>query len=270
MKALLYRRGGLGDTLLTFPVLEVLKKKGYEVTAVGNTDYYRIALECGLADRVLSEIPQEHYDLEVIIALDGNVKPFPEEPQWLPLYYLKSLGIEENFSRELPLEPFPDSPLRGKVVIHPSSGSPKKNPPPQFFLSLREFVEKNLGLEVVFLLGEAEEELRSLFRPHFFSLSPSEIARHLKGARLFVGNDSGISHLASYLGVESFVIFGPTDERIWRPIGKRVRIVRLPLDCAPCFPGTCDERPCLTSPLLLEELRKALSDSISRGTHSSL
>jgi len=270
MRALVYRRGGFGDTLLTFPLLEVLKKKNYNVTAVGNTDYYRIALECGFADRVLSEIPEEEYDLRVVISFDGNVKPFPKEPLWLPLYYLKCLGFFDNFSQELPIDAYPDSPLNGKAVIHPSSGSPKKNPPSEFFFELKDFLERELGLEVIFLLGEAEENLRSLFKPHFFCLSPLEMAKSLKGARLFVGLDSGVSHLASYLGVESYVVFGPTDERVWRPIGKRVKVIKLPLECSPCFPNTCSERTCLTSPELSKRLKKALSDNIYPNLHSSL
>ncbi|HBT03292.1 MAG TPA: glycoside hydrolase, partial [Thermodesulfobacterium commune] len=43
MKRLLfYRRGGLGDTLLTFPVLEVLKSQGYKITVIGVKAYYQL------------------------------------------------------------------------------------------------------------------------------------------------------------------------------------------------------------------------------------
>jgi ADP-heptose:LPS heptosyltransferase len=58
-KLLLYRRGGLGDTLLTFPLLEIFKGQGFHITTVGNTDYFEIAKEVGWADRVLSEVPKE-------------------------------------------------------------------------------------------------------------------------------------------------------------------------------------------------------------------
>jgi ADP-heptose:LPS heptosyltransferase len=58
-KLLLYRRGGLGDTLLNFPLLEIFKGQGFHITTVGNTDYFEIAKEVGWADRVLSEVPKE-------------------------------------------------------------------------------------------------------------------------------------------------------------------------------------------------------------------
>ncbi|WP_461830111.1 glycosyltransferase family protein, partial [Aquifex sp.] len=133
-KLLLYRRGGLGDTLLTFPLLEIFKRKGYHVTAVGNTDYFSIAKEAGFADRALSEIPQDDFAKEIIISYEGNLKPFPEKREWIVEYYLKELGLKESFSLELPIKPLEDSPFKDKVVIHPSSGSPKKNPPLEFFL----------------------------------------------------------------------------------------------------------------------------------------
>jgi len=256
-KALLYRRGGLGDTLLTFPILEILKKKGYETVAVGNTDYFAIAKEVGFADRVYSFIPNENFDLRVVISLDGNVKPFPEKRTWIVEHYLKSLNLKEEFSKELPLKPAESSPLRGKVVIHPSSGSKKKNPPLEFFLKLKEFFEGK-GKAVIFLLGEAEEDLKEVLTPHFFSLSPLEIAKHLKNAELYIGLDSGISHLASYLGVPSFVVYGPTDPIVWRPIGKRVYQISLNLECSPCFPNVCKEKACLNSPELFSKTVKAI------------
>jgi len=44
-KVLFYRRGAFGDTLLTFPIFEVLKRKNCYTVAIGNTDYLKIAKE---------------------------------------------------------------------------------------------------------------------------------------------------------------------------------------------------------------------------------
>ncbi|RUM29328.1 MAG: lipopolysaccharide heptosyltransferase family protein [Aquifex sp.] len=252
-KLLLYRRGGLGDTLLTFPILEIFKKKGFYTVAVGNTDYFAIAYEAGFADRILSEIVEEDFDEKIIISLDGNLKPFPKERKWIVDYYLESLKLPKEFSLELPIEPFPLSPLKEKVVIHPSSGSPKKNPPIEFFMKLKDFLESK-GEEYIFLLGEAEEHLKETLKPNFFSLSLLEIAKHLKHAKLYIGLDSGISHLSSYLGIPSLVIYGPTDPLVWRPIGKKVIQVSLCFDCSPCFPNTCLEKTCLTDEKLFERV----------------
>ena len=48
----------------------------------------------------------------------------------------------------------------------------------------------------------------------------------LKRARLYIGNDTGYSQLAAAAGVPTLVLFGPSDDRIWRPWGENVRIVR--------------------------------------------
>ena len=53
-----------------------------------------------------------------------------------------------------------------------------------------------------------------------------ELACWLASARLFIGNDSGISHLAAAAGTPSVVIFGPTDPRVWAPRGECVQIIK--------------------------------------------
>ena len=254
MRALLYRRGGLGDTLLTFPLLEILKGKGYRVTAVGNTDYLRVALEAGWADEIRSEIPTEEFDLEVIISVDGNVDPFPKERIWVVEHYLRSLKLsDEKFSLELPLDPLEDSPFRGKVVLHPSSGSPKKNPDMELFFELEDFLKKR-GLESVYLIGEADLWMEGKVDNYVKSMDPLWIAKALKSAQLYVGLDSGISHLASYVGVLSLIIYGPTDPVVWKPVGKRVFQISLDLECSPCFPNVCSQRSCLDRKSLIDRL----------------
>jgi ADP-heptose:LPS heptosyltransferase len=43
---------------------------------------------------------------------------------------------------------------------------------------------------------------------------------------MFIGHDSGISHLAAAVGTPSLLLFGPTDPEIWAPVGEHVRILR--------------------------------------------
>lgn len=45
-------------------------------------------------------------------------------------------------------------------------------------------------------------------------------------AGLFVGNDSGVSHLAAAVGAKTLALFGPTNPALWRPLGENVRIVQ--------------------------------------------
>jgi heptosyltransferase-3 len=53
-----------------------------------------------------------------------------------------------------------------------------------------------------------------------------ELAERLSRARLYVGNDSGITHLAAAVGCSTVAIFGASDAVQWRPIGARVKVVQ--------------------------------------------
>lgn len=253
---LFYRRGGLGDTLLTFPLLELLKKSGKKIWAVGNTDYLVIAKEVGWVDHISSEVPKVEFQGEVLISYEGNIKPFPKERIWIVDYYLKSAGIHGNYSKILPLEPMEKSPLKGYAVLHASSGSQKKNAPIELFLKIETFL-KSEGFKTIFLIGESDHWIKDYVKNYFESFSPLQIAKALKSAMLFVGNDSGLSHLASYCGLPTFIFYGPTDPIVWRPIGEKVFQISLNLPCSPCFPEVCQEKECLRMDLLYKAFLKA-------------
>lgn len=129
-----------------------------------------------------------------------------------------------------------------RVVVHPGSGSGRKCWMIERFAELIERVEA----EVV--LGPAERELAgklSLGREPIMPRSLRELREILLGASAFVGNDSGVSHLASALGVPSVVVFGPTDAERWSPLGLRVRVIRG--RCEERCSTTCASRYCLES-----------------------
>lgn len=264
---LFYRRGGLGDTLLTFPILEILKKRKNYIVAVGNIEYFKIAKEIGWVDEIYSELYpflfSRNFKQKIIFSFKDGYPPFPSERKWIVEYYLEILKLkEEFFSLELPLQGLKESILQDKIVLHPSSGSPKKNPPLELFLKIEEFL-KNLGLETIYLVGEADGWLKKTVKNYWESLDPLEIAYHLKKAKAFIGLDSGISHLSCYLGLPSFIFFGPTDPIIWKPIGKNYQIITLNFPCSPCFPKTCLEKPCLDSEALFKAFLKKWEDFYS-------
>jgi ADP-heptose:LPS heptosyltransferase len=82
----------------------------------------------------------------------------------------------------------------------------------------------------VVILGPAEESLEPIFRdcgvPVLKDLGLPVVAAIARIAAGFVGNDSGVSHLAAAVGAAGVVIFGPTDPARWRPIGSRIEILR--------------------------------------------
>jgi ADP-heptose:LPS heptosyltransferase len=71
---------------------------------------------------------------------------------------------------------------------------------------------------------EALAEVRALLPPGTRAATASrpalpDLAALLCRCHAFVGNDSGISHLAGILGVPTVAVFGPTDPRTWAPLG---------------------------------------------------
>jgi heptosyltransferase III len=102
------------------------------------------------------------------------------------------------------------------AVIHPFSGSAGKNWPLNRF---RE-VAARLALPVRWCAGP-EEGLEGAER--FENLY--DLACWLATARVYVGNDSGITHLAAAVGTPVVAIFGTTDPSVWAPRGERVRVV---------------------------------------------
>ncbi len=102
------------------------------------------------------------------------------------------------------------------AVIHPFSGSARKNWPLERF---RELAER-LAMPVRWCAGP-EESLDGAVR--FEDLY--ELACWLASARIYIGNDSGITHLAAAVGTPVVAIFGPTDPEVWAPRGERVAVV---------------------------------------------
>jgi len=118
------------------------------------------------------------------------------------------------------------------VVIHPGSGGRNKCWHLDNFLAVA-MALRSKGMEVVFLLGPAEmdrfnnasiRDIKSTARC-LMDLSLTQVLGILSCADGFVGNDSGITHLASAMGVRTLAVFGPTDPAIYKPIGPVVTIL---------------------------------------------
>ncbi|OGP91209.1 MAG: hypothetical protein A2156_02815 [Deltaproteobacteria bacterium RBG_16_48_10] len=130
----------------------------------------------------------------------------------------------------------------GAIIVHPGSGSKKKVWPMDRFLDLVKYLHKNLHSKILVVLGPAEgPEVRKVFEVENSGvsilargLSLIQLASVMEGCRLFIGNDSGVSHLAAALGIPTLAIFGPTDPKVWSPRGRRVVVVRREVPCSPC------------------------------------
>ena len=158
----------------------------------------------------------------------------PERPPHAVLQILQAAGVraDETLLRESPLGFQRRTPPKsGALWLHPGSGSASKNAPLAAFAALA----RAWAGPVVVSLGEAEIEDRSRYAAAFdgsgaeLALAPAlaELRDRIAAeAALFVGNDTGPTHLAAALGVPTKAVFVQTDPEIWRPVGERVEVVR--------------------------------------------
>lgn len=108
---------------------------------------------------------------------------------------------------------------RGKpyAVLHPVASAADKTWPAANFLTVAAHLEKQLGLEPVFIAGPGESLAAFDRYPTLAGASLEEIKSLLAGAALFIGNDSGPAHMAAAFGLPVVVLFGSSDPEIWRP-----------------------------------------------------
>ena len=147
------------------------------------------------------------------------------------------------------------------ILIHPGSGSGRKNWPFRNFIEAERLFMAD-GMRPEFVIGPAEDFLESLLKEgrdrivHRIS-DLTEMIALFENAGGFVGNDSGLTHLAAFTGLPTVAVFGPSDPRRWRPVEKSVAVLAFPVsDCHPCFETggkNCGNPECLkrTSPEML-------------------
>ncbi|MBV9760817.1 MAG: glycosyltransferase family 9 protein [Acidobacteriaceae bacterium] len=243
MRRLLIRPGAIGDCIAALPAMEHLATDHTEawvpsvvVPLIGFAERVR-----GLATTGIELVGVG--DLEIPAKVRAELQGFDSIVSWYganrPEFReaIASLGIACEFHQALPgadyrghavdffarqvgtaigqqpriaLEPWP---ARDSVVMHPFSGSGKKNWPQARYRELA----ARLDCAVEWTAGP-EDEWPDAKR--FDNLK--ELAGWIAGARLFIGNDSGIAHLAAATGIPTLVLFGPSSPQVWRPQGRQV------------------------------------------------
>jgi len=112
-----------------------------------------------------------------------------------------------------------------QIAVHPGSGSPRKNWPLERWADLC----TRLPQPLLIVGGEADAAAAAAltrFGRTALNLPLPELALELSHCRLFLGHDSGISHLAAAVGTPCVLLFGSTDPAMWAPPGDHVHVLR--------------------------------------------
>jgi heptosyltransferase-3 len=255
MRRLAIRPGAIGDLIVSLPALECLQADYFEVwvpTAnaplVRFADRVRPILSTGLDLLAVSEpspaLIEELRGFDSIVSWYGANRPeFREEVArlGLPFTFFQALPPEAtgvhatDFYLEqartlgpcqsdgVPRIAIPaslDERSEEFAVIHPFSGSARKNWPMENFRELARQLEGNMTVR--WCAGPEDPPLEGAVRIDDLY----ELAGWLAQAQMYIGNDSGITHLAAAVGTPVLALFGPTDPEVWTPRGANVQVGR--------------------------------------------
>jgi heptosyltransferase-3 len=240
MRRLLIRPGAIGDLIVSLPALESLRTDYLEVWvaernvplirfadavhSIGSTglDLLEFQEQPGLIERlsgfdsIISWYGAGRAEFrEVVDRLGLPFRFFPALPADSKVhavdFYLSQI-VERALACSSVLN-LPHQRREDFAVIHPFASNPQKRWP----LAKFQEVARRLKMPVRWCAGPGEELADAVRIDDLYDLA-CWIAR----ARVYIGNDSGISHLAAAVGTPTIVLFGPTDPAVWAPRGSRV------------------------------------------------
>jgi ADP-heptose:LPS heptosyltransferase len=259
-KLLFYHPGALGDVILTFPALRALRTilTGGPFAGLGKAEVFRLAQQLGLLDEVLDQedgrlsgffagqkMPpalqnlfaallwvKDAEDMEEFLRphTAGPIISFPPPSAVTihrSLHYLRRIqkyfpiNIPPNINQLLPdIQTTPEL-----ILIHPGSGSRNKIFPLELYTELEKLITGHYPQKIYYLLGPVELESSmavQLSGKHILApASPIELSDLLQRTALYIGNDSGPSHLAGFLQIPSIVLYRTTDPAVWGTLGGR-------------------------------------------------
>jgi ADP-heptose:LPS heptosyltransferase len=250
MRRLIIRPGAIGDFIVSLPAIECLKTNYLEIwTTRRNVPLVRFADRVRAIDSTgldLTGITQPAPDalrgFDEIVSWYGTNRPeFRDAVSALPFRFLPALpptdcphhATDFYLSQVSPFAEAPsdavpripcDSPRQDFAVIHPYSGSPRKNWPLTRFQNLARQLER--VMPVRWCSGDEDPPLPGAARFHDLY----DLACWLAGARLYIGNDSGVTHLAAAVGTPVLAIFRASDPAIWAPRGPHVRVATVKME----------------------------------------
>lgn len=225
-RRLLIRPGAIGDVILSLPALQAARADYTEVWAaqavlplIRFAERTRAIADTGL-DLVgvveCARVPAlETFD-SIYSWYGANRPEFREAVAHLPFTFFPALPPP---AEGIPRIAVPEISVQDFIVIHPFASSLLKRWPMERFRA----VAQSLGVPVKWIAGPEEPLDRAVRFDDLYDL-----ACWLAGARAYIGNDSGIAHLAAAVGTPVVAIFLTTDPRVWSPRGGHVVVLKNP------------------------------------------
>ncbi len=246
MRRLIVRPGAIGDLIVSLPAMERLRADYTEVwTASQNVPLVRFA-DCV---RSIASVGLDR--LGVLPAGDviGKLREFDSIVSWYGANHLEFRELVT--AHNLPFEFLAALPASGSrmhaidfylqqvgaapagqiapriecasmpgafAVIHPFASSARKCWPMERFQEVANSLNRRMPVQ--WCCGLEEHLAGAVQIANLY-----ELACWIADAQIYIGNDSGITHLAAATGTRTVALFGPTDPAVWAPRGRQVKVI---------------------------------------------
>ena len=263
-KLLCVRRGGLGDTLLMVPILRAMRARAglARITFAGVEEFARVLLRYGVVDGVCSSETLGLWSLALqnpaamhararlaafdwivgddpalaavasaqcrVDVFDPRLDAGPQQPAAAQLLSRAGLRGRDDVSL-VAQRPLPRT--GATIVVHAGSGSLTKCWPRTDFAALVSSLATSWRVRVVAGPAEIERGTHTGWSTGVDVVTPASVealADEIERARVFVGYDSGPTHLAAALRVPTIALFTTTNPGVWAPVGEHVHAVSQP------------------------------------------
>ncbi len=166
--------------------------------------------------RLLYVIPSQKVKKERYFS-DAELDPETPLAESLRLFCSRKLGLSDPVRSNgfTPPDTLVHRRFPRRVIFHPTSGNPRKNWPKERYVKLALHLER-LGYEPAWVVGNQREGWEDLPVHHFPDLD--SLTSFFYESGFFIGNDSGLGHIASAVGIPTLTIARrKTQAKLWAP-----------------------------------------------------
>jgi ADP-heptose:LPS heptosyltransferase len=186
----------------------------------------------------------------------------------LNLELLKALDIPLEITQPRIEPPDVKNARQNIVVMHPGGTFPSQRWGVDKFVALGRRVLTAFNAKLIVIGSSGEEGLVTEIVSGMHNLNAEvmfpnthELVSLLSRGRIFIGNNSGLLHLAAALGVATVSTMGPTDPILWWPQGENHIVIRKGLPCSPCGKARCRKHECMKL-ITVSEVMQAVEKTV--------